>query len=356
MPSIWVYAIAKNEEKHVDRFMDSVQDADGVVVLDTGSTDATVERLRERGATVHRAKIEPWDFAKARNMAYAKVPGAVDFCLCLDLDEVMQPGWRQAFDAAVDAYPECNRIRYRFVSRTLSDGTPDTVFMRDLCTRRHGFVWRNPIHEALLPTVQNITVVAEGMECRHYQDVEKSRHWYLDVMERAVDEDASDARRVFYLGREYISRGEREKGCETLKRYLAMPSAVWGTERAEAMRLIAFVEEDLRDKVEWCQKAMNEDPLRRDSYVDFALYACQNKEYLRAIWAAQSALAITPEMATSGYPTQAYVWGFWPHYLLALCYWNLGLQTLARQAITTAVQTGGDERVVASAREMGVAV
>ena len=49
---ICVYAISKNEEKFVDRWMDSVSEADEVFVLDTGSTDETVEKLKKRGASV----------------------------------------------------------------------------------------------------------------------------------------------------------------------------------------------------------------------------------------------------------------------------------------------------------------
>ena len=44
---ICVYAISKNEEKFVDRWMDSVSEADEVFVLDTGSTDETVEKLKK---------------------------------------------------------------------------------------------------------------------------------------------------------------------------------------------------------------------------------------------------------------------------------------------------------------------
>ena len=47
---ICVYAISKNEEPFVDRWMDSMSEADEVVVLDTGSEDGTVEKLRARGA------------------------------------------------------------------------------------------------------------------------------------------------------------------------------------------------------------------------------------------------------------------------------------------------------------------
>ena len=45
---ICVYAIAKNEEKFVDRWVHSMREADYICVLDTGSTDATVELLADR--------------------------------------------------------------------------------------------------------------------------------------------------------------------------------------------------------------------------------------------------------------------------------------------------------------------
>ena len=43
---IVVYAIAKNESKFVERWYDSVKEADYVCVLDTGSTDNTFEKLK----------------------------------------------------------------------------------------------------------------------------------------------------------------------------------------------------------------------------------------------------------------------------------------------------------------------
>ena len=49
---ICVYAICKNESQFVERFMDSAAEADDVCVLDTGSTDDTVKKLRARGAHV----------------------------------------------------------------------------------------------------------------------------------------------------------------------------------------------------------------------------------------------------------------------------------------------------------------
>ena len=56
---IVVYAICKDEEQFVDRWMDSMSEADQVVVLDTGSTDGTVEKLRARGAEVTVETVVP---------------------------------------------------------------------------------------------------------------------------------------------------------------------------------------------------------------------------------------------------------------------------------------------------------
>ncbi len=56
---ICVYAVCKNEEQFVDRWMDAAAEADAVIAADTGSIDRTVEKLRERGAAVYEAYISP---------------------------------------------------------------------------------------------------------------------------------------------------------------------------------------------------------------------------------------------------------------------------------------------------------
>ena len=95
---ICVYAICKNEEQFVDRFVDSVQEADGIYVLDTGSTDHTVDRLKKRGVHVKSQKIQPWRFDVARNLSLELVPKDADICICIDLDEVLLPGWRKKLE------------------------------------------------------------------------------------------------------------------------------------------------------------------------------------------------------------------------------------------------------------------
>lgn len=95
---VCVYAICKDEEQFVDRWVDSMQGADEIYVLDTGSTDQTVEKLKARGVRVEKKVIIPWRFDVARNESLKLVPDDCDVCVCTDLDEVLIPGWREVIE------------------------------------------------------------------------------------------------------------------------------------------------------------------------------------------------------------------------------------------------------------------
>ena len=95
---IAVYAISKNEEQFVKRFCESAKEADLILIADTGSTDNTVQVAKECGASVYEICITPWRFDKARDAALALLPKDIDVCVSLDLDEELQPGWREEIE------------------------------------------------------------------------------------------------------------------------------------------------------------------------------------------------------------------------------------------------------------------
>lgn len=82
---VCVYAICKNEEKNIDRWYRSVSEADEIYVLDTGSSDNSVNKLREYGVFVKEEVINPFRFDVARNKSLEMVPGDADICVCVDL-------------------------------------------------------------------------------------------------------------------------------------------------------------------------------------------------------------------------------------------------------------------------------
>lgn len=82
-------AIVLNEEESLGKCLNSVKDVvDEIVVLDTGSSDRTVEIARSHGAIVHHYSWSN-DFAAARNEALKFVSG--DWVLVLDADEILNP-------------------------------------------------------------------------------------------------------------------------------------------------------------------------------------------------------------------------------------------------------------------------
>ena len=95
---VYVYAISKNEEKFAKRWYDSMKEADDIFVLDTGSTDKTVNILKELGVNVKEEFINPWRFDVARNKSLDMLPNDESICLCTDLDEVFEAGWRKKLE------------------------------------------------------------------------------------------------------------------------------------------------------------------------------------------------------------------------------------------------------------------
>jgi glycosyltransferase involved in cell wall biosynthesis len=87
-PTISVAIITFNEENNIRRTLDSVKWADEIVVVDSGSTDRTLEICREyTGNVIH----QDWQgFSVQKNFALDRTTG--DWVLSLDADEPIEPG------------------------------------------------------------------------------------------------------------------------------------------------------------------------------------------------------------------------------------------------------------------------
>ena len=341
---ICVYAICKNEAQFVDRFMDSMREADDICVLDTGSTDDTVERLRARGACVEQKIIAPWRFDSARNESLKLIPEHADICCCIDLDEQFRPGWRAALEKAWK--PDTTRARYRYTWSFLPDGREGCVFWADKIHKNGCYRWTGPVHEVLSYTDTESERFAEaaGVQLDHHPDPRKSRGQYLPLLELAVREAPDNDRNRHYLGREYFFRGEWEKAIATLKEHLAMPQAVWRDERCASMRYIARCLRHLGREAEaalWLHRAIAEAPHLREPYLEFAdlLYAQQN--WHGVIFMVRRALAIAERPRT--YICEPFAWGSLPYDLLSIAYYRLGMLPEAAENARRAAESAPED-------------
>ena len=343
---VCVYAICKNEAQFAARWMDSMGEADGVYVLDTGSEDGTPRLLRALGADVAEADVTPWRFDVARNLSLRRVPEDADICVCTDLDEVFTPGWRAALEAAWG--PGIQQARYKYVWSFGEDGSEGTVFYGDKIHSRQGFQWVNPVHEVLRfqqGTPRSVTVA--GMQLNHHPDPHKSRAQYLPLLELAVEEDPLNDRNMHYLGREYMFRGEWGKCIETLQRHLALSTATWADERCASWRYMAraYAAQGRADQQERCLlRAAGEAPHLREPWLDLARFAYVRQDWEGLLAACCRALAITERPRT--YITEAASFGPLAWDLLSIACWRLGLRERAREAVRRAIDLDPkDERL-----------
>lgn len=334
-----VYAICKNEEQFVDRWMDSMQEADGVVVLDTGSTDSTVQKLRSRGAMVTVEVISPWRFDVARNRSMELIPKDADICVCTDLDEVFQPGWRQLLEKGWT--PGTGQASFRYTWSFNPDGSEGVVFWYEKVHARFGYQWIHPVHEVLAWVGEGTPgpkCMVEGMQLNHYPDPSKSRSQYLPLLELSVQEDPEDDRNVHYLGREYMYRGRWEDCITTLRYHLTMPRATWPDERCASMRYIARAYLGLGDREtaqRWYLRAIAEAPHLREPWLDYGQLAYDQQQWYLLLWLMEQVLKIRERPIT--YISEAASWGSYPYELAALASFYIGKPKEALEYINAAI-------------------
>lgn len=322
---ISAYTIALNEEKFAEGFAKALQnEVDEIVVLDTGSTDKTVEALRDNGVRVHEGIISPWRFDVARNINLSHVSPDTDVCVCVDLDERFEPGLRKGIEAAWQ--PGVNSIRYQYAWSHKPDNTPALTFWYEKIHARSGFRWVKPVHEVLACNTEKVFASSDTIFLHHWPDASKSRSSYLPLLELAVKEEPDDDRSSHYLGREYTFYGMHNEAIAELQRHLSLQASTWKPERAASMRMIAKAYNQTRkpeDAISWMMRACNEAPGEREPWVDLAFMAYERQYWGMCYGAAKQALTI--ETKPSTYMCEPDAWGEKPHDLASIAAWNLGM-------------------------------
>jgi tetratricopeptide (TPR) repeat protein len=339
---IAVYTIAKDEAQFVERWYESSKDADCHVILDTGSADETVELARSLGIICEVQAFSPWRFDAARNASLDLVPEDFDFCVALDMDEVLLPGWREAIESVPDF---ATRPRYKYVWSWGEDGSEGLVYGGDKIHRRKGYRWKHPVHEVIMRSPDETPELQwwpQGLEIHHHPDSSKSRSQYMPLLELAVREDPDDDRNAFYYARELMYAGQNERAAQEFRRHLALPSATWGAERSASARYLAQLEPAERES--WLLRAAADAPRHREPWIALAMHYYQSSMWELCYSAAKRALCITERPLE--FLNEAESWGALADDLASIAAWNMGL---LQQAITHAAKAKelapGDARI-----------
>lgn len=216
---------------------------DELVVVDTGSVDATAEVARRHGARVVDMEW-PDDFAAARNRSLELATG--DWILVLDADEELHPEDRDRLRGLLAA-TDAEGILVQVLNYVGDPDRPDTELGVNLRIFRNRPEYRfaGALHEQIGESIArarpNPRLLDAGLRIRHYgylqPEMERKgklgRNLHLAL--REVERHPDDAFRRFNLGVEYARRGEFAAALPHLERawQLAHPDALWTSKLAK---------------------------------------------------------------------------------------------------------------------------
>ncbi len=222
--------IVKNEEQNLSRCLSSVQNlVDQTIVLDTGSSDRTIEIAHSFGAEVH---IFEWcnDFSAARNESLKYAQG--DWVLVLDADEVLVPEIVPVLKGAIeqDEYLVFNLMRQEVGAAQ----SPYSLISR--LFRRHSEIWFSRPYHAMIDdqvmallhrephwkigSISEVAILHEGYQADVIAGRDKANK-ARSTMEEFLAAHPHDPYVCSKLGALYIQMGETAKGVELLERGLS---------------------------------------------------------------------------------------------------------------------------------------
>lgn len=252
--TVGVAIIAKNEKDMIARCLESVKDADQIVVVDTGSEDngETMRIAQQYTKEVYNDFKWCDSFEKARNHVKSKM--TTDYILSIDCDEYCVDFSKVR--EAVNTMDE-DAINVRMVMENV---VPESHFYFSRLFKNVPHVyWVGAIHNCLNVGGRKDcdAVIVYGCSPAHALDPDRA----LRILESEVRKHPENTREMYYLGREYWYKRRWKECTATLGKYVQM--AHWDPEKADAFLIMSRAystqgqDEDARDA---CLQAIKINP------------------------------------------------------------------------------------------------
>lgn len=218
--------ITKDEEKNIGKCIKSVKDiVHEIIVVDTGSTDRTIDIARELKATVYTFE---WvnDFSKARNYALSKATG--DWIIFLDADEYISADSAGQIPTCIMRAEEQKKEAILGELINLQDDSSiiDVVKSIRIFKRDKDIFYEGAIHEAIKRRKKSLSTLVCYDEVKIYhtgyssEDMlaknKKERNLAMLLEQEKKNKHSSEL--CYYIAQTYSLYGEYEKVLEYTKK------------------------------------------------------------------------------------------------------------------------------------------
>jgi glycosyltransferase involved in cell wall biosynthesis len=216
------YTILKNENHNIARWLYYTACYDYRVLLDTGSTDGSLELLLEfqksdPNLIIKQVEYTDFRFDVARKDNLAMIPEHVKWCLSPDLDEYYSINTVTEMEKIIDAVPDITCIscdRLDLYSPTVRVGPPN--FQPTNKIHRHGdYSWKERVYEHLtwIKPGDELELYSDDIFLIHDQDFLESKRspLYVDLMTKEWNENPLNEWNNWFLLYHYYKSQQLDK-------------------------------------------------------------------------------------------------------------------------------------------------
>lgn len=273
--------IVKDEEKNLRDCVKSFEGAfDELVIVDTGSTDRTIDIADELGAKVFFYPKWDYDFAKARQMSFDNCTS--EFILWADADDRLQ----EKGASGIRQLAERNQADIHLLLSNVGGATE----WRERLIRRGSGKWVRKIHENFQHNPGAKIARVKGVQIFHppVYNRKKSHDRNRRILQEITQESALD---LFYLATEDFRAGDME-GCK--KHALAALNLNLDENfRYEMFFCLALAsKEGSNDRIKYALSAFSLCPYRREALVLLCQESLRKGEDAKALGYAHSFFGI----------------------------------------------------------------
>ncbi len=259
MATLSLCMIVRDEAQMLPRFF-AMADAlwDELIVVDTGSTDNTVDIAKEAGARVlHYTWTD--DFAAARNVGLEAATS--DWVAYFDADEFLSPQAVQEIRKKVDD-PTVGAIRVPIVN-TMPGGHEHITYLLRAFRRDPSIRFRFPIHEEVISTVEPY-LTANGLRTteihgpvnhegyvREVAAAKGKKHRDQSILEKAIQNNADDVYswfKLLELANFWDDKALMRRHADGALRALKRADALWLADFRYAGEMLTLIDKAQRPK------------------------------------------------------------------------------------------------------------
>lgn len=315
--------IVKNEERLLSRCLASVRAlVDEIIVVDTGSTDRTVEIAESFGAQVYHTSWEN-DFSKARNLSLKHA--TKDWILVLDADEALRPDDHRLIKTLSTKANTCYLLSQRHYTNDLrlnnsvackgeypemergAQGYFQSPLVR-MWPNRRDITFDGIIHEDVTPSIQRrpeLTIVSSDILIHHYgftpeasaDRAETKGRLYTELGIEKLKRDPNNWQAYYELGIEHNLGGRPFEAINAFKEAVRIdPSQLWAwSNLAHVLASVGQTEE--------AQTAFNNalkiDPSCKEVLSNYGLFFYRHKYFADAEKVLRRAIAVDNSFLTA---------------------------------------------------------